>query len=260
MIRKTANYLIVLLVSFTIATQLTGCKKHNLQKVIADLNDQCPVSLGLIGDVNRVWLDGKTVVFETMVNNNLLKVNKLKQIPDVVKESALLGLVDGNSAYALVKENVDLKYIYTDPDTKEKLDVLITHDELSLALAEKTTKSEQFLQRRVDNMFTVTKLQLPMYLDEVTVLDDFFREGNNAVYLYTVDGDNISLDVFEEALPTIKQNIISTFRSGDPSVKSLLTLLAKAKMGIIYRYQLVGTDIVKEFSFTQDEVTGMANV
>ena len=257
--RKTVCYLLSLLVICGLAMQFVGCKRQNLKKVVAELNDKCPMSLGLLGEVDRVWLEGNTVFYEAKVNNALFKVSKLKTFPEEVKEAGLLGLVDGGSADALLKENVNLKYVYIDPDTKDSFGVLITHDDLSNTIAEKKKKEDLFTQRRVDNMFAVTKLQLPMRVDEATLLVDFCKEGDNAVYIYEIDGDDVTPESFKEVIPYIRQNVISIAQSGDPSVASLFNLLTKANMGLVYRYHLSGTDEVEEFSFTSNDVAELAN-
>lgn len=250
--------LLPLMACFTMAIMMGGCKKMKLQHEIDRVNAKCPIDVGMAGRIYKVWLDDNTVVFEAQLNADLMNVEKLKNNPNVMKEASLLNVVDENqSVEQMIAEKVDLKYILTDSVSQEKLELLITSDELAKAYHEKKNDEIKFTFRRIDNQIAVTQLQLPMAVDEATMLIDFFREGDNAVYLYELNSDMVTLNTLDESLPMIKDNASHLLAGNDPSVSSMVNLLIKANMGLTYRYRLGKTD--KEFSFIPQDLKTLRN-
>lgn len=250
--------LLPLMACLTMAIMMGGCKKMKLQHEIDRVNAKCPIDVGMAGRIYKVWLDDNTVVFEAQLNADLMNVEKLKNNPNVMKEASLLNVVDENqSVEQMIAEKVDLKYILTDSVSQEKLELLITSDELAKAYHEKKNDEIKFTFRRIDNQIAVTQLQLPMAVDEATMLIDFFREGDNAVYLYELNSDMVTLNTLDESLPMIKDNVSHLLAGNDPSVSSMVNLLIKANMGLTYRYRLGKTD--KEFSFIPQDLKTLRN-
>ena len=169
--KRLRNFgLLPLLACLTMALMMGGCKKMSLQHEIDKVNAKCPIDVGLAGKIQKVWLDGNTVVFEAQLNANLINVEKAKKNPNVMKEASLLNVVDETqSIEKILAEKVDLKYIITDSESQEKLDLLITNEELAKAYNEKKNDEQKFTLRRIDNQIAVTQLQLPLTIDEATI-------------------------------------------------------------------------------------------
>ena len=256
--KRLRNFgLLPLLACLTMALMMGGCKKMSLQHEIDKVNAKCPIDVGLAGKIQKVWLDGNTVVFEAQLNANLINVEKAKKNPNVMKEASLLNVVDETqSIEKILAEKVDLKYIITDSESQEKLDLLITNEELAKAYNEKKNDEQKFTLRRIDNQIAVTQLQLPLTIDEATVLTNFSREGDDkVVYIYDLNNNIVTPDIFNESMPVLKNNVSNLLSGGDPAVSSMINLLIKANMVLIYRYRLDKTE--KEFSFTPEELKAL---
>ena len=265
---KTNGFLLTMLVCLIMSVLMVGCKERRdkmsksdrrvLQMEIDEVNRQCPKNLGLFGYIHKVWLDEDTVVFEAQVNHDILNVEKLKKGTDLMKEASLLSAVESPFVDVVLKHDIDLKFVFNDSVNNEQLKLLLTHDDLVQTMSEKKNNEKEFNERRMDNQFEVTRLQLPMDIDEVTRLVDFSREGDNAVYTYEIDSSQVSPAFLKETMPNIKSQTRMVLSMGDPSIRSLLMILKNVGWGLVYRYKL--GNVVEEFSFTPEELSEITPV
>ena len=78
---------------------------------------------------------------------------------------------------------------------------------------------------------------LPEAIDESITLDKVILEGNYAVYYYTLDEDNYSVDDFRDKKRELKKAIKDQLlNSTDSDVQSFLSLCKSCGKGIANRY------------------------
>lgn len=258
--KNSINPLLLVAAFIFIVVSLSSCRRAgDLQSIVDDTNSRCPISLGLMGNITKVSLEGNTVVYDAVVDDHLVNLPKLRQNTEAMKKGIMFSfLKDKKTLNALLAEKVDLRYIYHSKSSNEPLNLLISHEDLEKMSNTFSGDEKKLAVMMLENQLELTRLQLPMQVDELTKLIDFRAEGNNAVYLYELDAKSVSLDYLRAQIPSMKANAKNLFLMGDPSLQSLLNILCKAGYGLVYRYNLVGTDNQEEFSFSSGEIQQIA--
>lgn len=124
-----ATYL--LLVSFALIS--CNSSKKDLKLEIEEVNDECPLDLGLVGEISSVDYDEKTdeVVMTMTINKDLpLKLSALKQLKNTMKRSVLGNWAKSESSLVLIEKIADADAKFTivmqTADTNESLKIKIS--------------------------------------------------------------------------------------------------------------------------------------
>lgn len=233
---------------------LIGCVDYSLKRQVKAINKQCPIDLGLLGKVTYVDLDERTIVYHVDINPNVLNISKLKGHLKDVKQGILLNFSDDETSLAqFIAAKCNLRYEYTDSETREQLVINISADELK-NLNALVGNPQELAQRRIENFVTTGRLQLPMQIDEVTTLSDIIIEGENVGYIYTIDETVVKSDVINERLDVLRDNIKERLLGEDLSMAMLVDALTKGGKGLIYRYFMSESKKQYDIVFTPEEV------
>ena len=235
---------------------LGSCKKQSikhiaLQKEVDRMNAKCPISQGIFGDITSVRLDGNTVVYNFEVKTQLVQLDKLKMNRDVVKESIMLELASNSGLKTIIDSNCDLKYIYKSGN--ETMTVDLTADELKQA-SKILSKPDYVASKRLETLVKSTRLQMPIQIDEATLLKDMTIEGEKVCYCYDITSDDFTPDLLRNEIDNFKQNIKNNLSINDPSMEALLEAVVDNKMNLCYRYEFPSDNETVEIDFDLDEL------
>ena len=236
-----------------VALLLTSCN-NSLKHQVETINSQCPIDLGVLGEVTKVDLDGRTIVYHVSTNSNVLKLSRLEDHINDVKQGILLNFVDDKTSLTqFIAAQCNIRYEYTDAQTGEQLVIDITKDELKNAEA-LVGNDMELARRRIENFVATGRLQLPMQVDEVTTLTDIFAEGDNVGYVYTIDESTVPSDTLNQRIGVLKESISESLKHNDLSMTMLIDALAKDHKGLIYRYNMSKSEKTFDITFTPEEV------
>ena len=237
-------------------TMLIGCV-DSLKNHVEVINKQCPIDLGILGEVTHVDLDGRTIVYHVSTNPNVLNVGRLKDHQKDVKQGILLNFSNDKATLAqFIAAKCNLRYEYTDSQSDERLVIDISADDLKNVDA-LVANPEELARKRVENFVTTGRLQLPLHVDEVTTLDDIIVEGDNVGYVYTIDETAISPDTIRARLSMLRENIKSSLKGEDLSMTMLVDALTNDHKGLIYRYFLSKSKERFDITFTPEEIENL---
>lgn len=232
-----ATYL--LLVSFALIS--CNSSKKDLKLEIEEVNDECPLDLGLVGEISSVDYDEKTdeVVMTMTINKDLpLKLSALKQLKNTMKRSVLGNWAKSESSLVLIEKIADADAKFTivmqTADTNESLKIKISKKEVKDIAAgniDSITPREM-----VDIMIASTNAQCPMQIDEVTVLSSVTLENNSFVYNCSWDENSVSIEEIDANKDVLKTNIKQLLLSEDPMTQELIKICKDANVCILYRY------------------------
>ena len=237
-------------------TMLIGCVV-SLKNHVEIINKQCPIDLGILGEVTHVDLDGRTIVYHVSTNPNVLNVGRLKDHQKDVKQGILLNFSNDRATLKqFIAAKCNLRYEYTDSQSDEQLIIDISADDLKNVNA-LVANPQELARRRVENFVTTGRLQLPLHIDEVTTLDDIIIEGDNVGYVYTIDETAISPDTIRGRLSILRENIKSSLKGEDLSMTMLVDALTNDHKGLIYRYFLSKSKERFDITFTPEEIKNL---
>ena len=210
-------------------SMLIGCV-DSLKNQVEIINKQCPIDLGILGEVTHVDLDDRTIVYHVSTNPSVLNISRLKDHQNDVKQGILLNFSNDRATLAnFIAAKCNLRYEYTDSQSDERLIIDISAEDLK-------------------------NVNAPLHVDEVTTLDDIIIEGDNVGYVYTIDETAISPDSIRERLGVLRENIERSLRGEDLSMIMLVDALTNDHKGLIYRYFLSKSKERFDITFTPEEI------
>ena len=150
-------------------SMLIGCV-DSLKNQVEIINKQCPIDLGILGEVTHVDLDDRTIVYHVSTNPSVLNISRLKDHQKDVKQGILLNFSNDRATLAnFIAAKCNLRYESTDSQSDERLIIDISAEDLKNVNA-LVANPQELARKRVENFVTTGRLQLPLHVDEVTTL------------------------------------------------------------------------------------------
>ena len=239
---KTGNLCLTML-AVVMMLCLAACQEKNakLKAAIEQANKECPISAGEVGELTSFAYDDDTnaMVMTFSLNESLVKVGVLKEMPDQMKESAMAMV---KSADGDVKSLVDqlkaaksgMRIIYKGNKSGETVTLSLSYDEL--VAAESAPAEESTPEAFLESQVKLLKPQLPMKIEEGMSIVDINLKGIYLVYDVEVDEDMYSIEALNESKAEVKKSIVESLQS-DASTKQLIAKCKKAGKGIAYCYK-----------------------
>lgn len=218
-----------------------SCNRNTsqLSKVIEELNQQLPRSLGQLGEMTSVSINGNFMEMVIEVNEDLTNLEALRKSPDLMHEGIEQMVTNGNvrGMDVIINELIDsklgMKMVYIGKTSHTEVSVSVTPKELKQLWSHKDDPKNP--DELLDAQIRITNIQLPIDLDNNMTMERFFREGNYVVYYYTWDDDMI--DLLKGSEKEMKEELVKYLNSDDdPSVVMLNNICKDAGVGLAYRY------------------------
>lgn len=215
--------------------------KKELQTEIELVNNECPMSLGMVGTLSSFKYDNNSdeVVMTMTISKDIpLKLSALNQLKNTLKKSVLGVFAKSESCTMLMQKIANAKAKFTVvmkvEDINESIKINISKEEV-LDLAE--GKVDPITPRdMLEIMVASTNAQCPLQIDEMTVLSSVAIEGSNFVYNYSIDENSVSIEALEANKAALKANVKQMLSSLDPMVKEIVKVCKEANVNILYRY------------------------
>lgn len=235
-----------------------SCKSNSkasseMEQIVKEINKQCPISAGMMGDITSAQIDGDNVVFTFSCEEDFINIESLQQNQASVKYGIIqtfATMKDGNVQFLmneLEKAGMGITYKLVGKDSGKQLEVSVSADEIKNVKQGNAGDGDP--DALLETNIKLTNAQCPMSLGQGLVMTQVIREGDNVVYIYDADEDVVSID----ALKTSEDMVLEMLRnelknsSSDPSMAGFLKICRSAGVGIAYRY--VGTKTGKSATF-----------
>lgn len=213
--------------------------KRKLKADIELANRDCPMDLGIAGEISSVEFDedaDEVIMTVTFRKELPLKMSVLNKLKDPLKRAMLSGLAKSESSNELTQEiakaDSKMTFVMQTEDTNENIRINISKDEVKrLAQGEIDPLSPREL---LEFNVTSTNAQCPMRVDEITILTKVSLEGNYFVYNYSINENAVSFEIVKQNKSVIEENIRRGF--SDPVFKNVISVCKEANTGILYRY------------------------
>lgn len=237
------HFLLATLLLLASSFVLNSCdsSKKELQANIEAANKECPIDLGMVGEISSMEFDedeDEVVMTMTISKDMPLKISALNKLKNTLKRTMMGNWAKSESGIELMKEiakaDSKITLVMQTEDTNENIRIKVSKDEVK-DLAE--GKIDPISPRDLLEIFvTSTNAQCPMQIDEFTILSMVSLEGSNFVYNYSVDENSVSIDAIEQNKAAIKANLKQALSAPDPMMKQMISVCKEANTGISYRY------------------------
>ncbi len=251
--------LITTLVTVTVAAVFMvigkSCNQGKLQMSVKMANFECPIDMGLGGSVETVELENNYVICTLKLNEQIANISAMEQNKEFFAQSVASSMSADKNSQQLLKimaeENVGLKYVVIGDQTGKKFSVELSPEQIkSLSTAPQSTPHERLL-----DMVKNTKVQLPMKVDVVTTLKDMDIEGDNVVYIYDIDENQINMS--DVNIDAIRANTVGGLINviKDPSAGQFFQTVIDDGKNVGYRYFGSKTGTKLEFVVSHSELS-----
>ena len=238
---------------------LTACTADNKLKLAIEAgNKQCPINMGLAGEVESMSYDDGEVVFTYVLNENVGNVQAMEENPEVMKRTMRANFANPQGQMKalmdLIKDaNASLRLVFKSKNHEESAEITMTPEELKATTDDTSLTAEDKLNAEIE----VTNMQLPTKVDAATLLEKVVVEGNEVVYLYQIDESVVDMESLEANAGMMRDNVKNMLENGGEAVLHFMKRVIDTGRSLGYRY--TGTESGKkvELVFTNEELQDM---
>lgn len=230
----------------------------DVKAAVAELNTEMPLSIGPMGELTSVAIDGQYVVLRMEVNSggslNSFSAQEYKK--NLLSLFSLLCLADEDmsSAFkALINVKMGMKISILDEKTRASLaSVTITLEELKQGISSEPDPHQLLLY-----LAKASNASYPMTIYGMTITSSEVFNG----YFITnviIDESQYDFDAFKQQKETMKKAMLDNIKEGsDMSVMLILMLCYMDELG--YAYDYVGSNSKQRIriGFTAEEVDAL---
>ncbi len=241
---------------------LTVCgQKSKLKFAIEAANRQCPMDMGVSGEISSITFDGSDVVYVMLMNESFLNIEALKGNPDAMKSAVavMFGNPKGEVKGMLdlvVSAGSGIKFIYKGKTSGKEVECYLTTQDLKDILnGESTAKDSD--KKKLEEQVKMTNVSCPMQVDEATTLNKLTIESDKVLYHYTIDESVVQISALKENTDQMKESIKGSLNTSDPALHMFLEACVKSDKGVGYLYKGSDSGETIEISFEVSEIRAL---
>ena len=233
--------------------------KSKLQEAVKSINDACPASMGMIGEMTSAEIDGDNVILTMSVDEQYINLEGLKNNPEVHKANMkavfrtpsddMKELIE-----ALKEANSGITFVYVGKTSGRKVSVSLTSKEMQSMGNEEDEDPDAAL----DAQIAIANAQVPVQVDEITTLVQVTREPGVVAYLYEIDEQRASMEQLENAREVMASMLVEALQTQRNEVSSryFMEICHKTGVDFLYRYRGSTTGQIVEILIPSADIFG----
>ncbi|MGN0213327.1 MAG: hypothetical protein ACI4AH_00785 [Muribaculaceae bacterium] len=230
-----------IIAAFAVIVGLSACKNQKIAKLrdsVEKTNRECPIDMGMFGEVTSISYDEdlQEVEFTYRVNEQMVSIESVRSNEHISKQQIKLALSQDKSKELLqlmVDAGTSLNIVYNGATTGDEFSMTISVDDLKEMCNSKMSQSEKY-KAILECQIAIENSRCPMDIDELTIFTKVYDDGDNIIYLYDIDDTKCNFADLKENAKEIRSNIEGSF--SDPTLKKILGMIAALRKGVIFRY------------------------
>lgn len=229
-----------------------GCADSKLNLAVEAANSNCPVNLGMSGEMTHISYEGDVVEFLFTLNEQLINIDKLASEPEMMKTSLAAGIVNEKTKKLLeliIESKSDFSVVMKGKTSGKEAQVRLTPSELEELLNKPMASNDEKLSIAIAQ----TNVQMPMDAGTGIVITELVDKGEAVVYMAKVS-DPSYLSMISSSLDEMKNSQKMMFNMMGPSEKYFFKLIVDAGKDLGYIYYADGTDEKVEIYHTNAEL------
>ncbi len=216
---------------------MTSCNESKLQKVVESTNKECPISMGMFGEMTSIVFDGDNVVMSATVNEDLVGIDELCNADqNVMSKNLIISFMNSHNESgrellrALDAEKVGLVIRYVGGTMGKVYSITLSPEDIASVDMDSEPDPKEALEAQV----AMTNAQYPDEVGEGLVMTKVAVEDGYFVYYCMVDEDVCSIDELEE----VKSEIKTCVKMGlsDLAMRNIAKQCKAANIGIACKY------------------------
>lgn len=235
-----------------ILSLLSSCAETRLKAAAEAVNKECPVSLGMSGEMTSVVYEDDAMVLTFTLNEQFNNIDALAANPESMKTSFLAGMRNENSKKLfdlIIESDAGLCIVFKGKESGKEAKFNLTAAELK----EELEKPEPTAEEKLQYAITQTNQQMPLDTGTGIVMTELVDEGETVTYMAMVN-DKKQLDMIAENIDNVKNSQKTMFKMMGMAEKIFFQMIIDAGKNLSYRYYAEGTDKTVEVVHTNAEL------
>lgn len=226
---------------FSLLVLLTACGNPNKARLKAEIeagDKECPISLGMVGDLLRMSYDESAdmIKFYITINDDNLSVEALKKNEDLALNALRLAFSQDDSKELIsliVSAGASLEVTYKSAQTANSIDLQLPNDELKKIINNPLSK-EETNRMLLENQMALENARCPYYIQEGMEMIKAGHEGKNVVYTYRMDEDMFDMSILQNRKDILKGSIKESFNNSYMTRQA--RILSSLGKGLVCRF------------------------
>lgn len=239
---KKITLILIALVMMALALE-TPCNAQasDVREFLREMNNMCPISMGIVGSINSVEYRNGNVYFTCSVDETYINIPSIKKNPTQMHDNLLTQVKNHSESMEtliefLAENNIGMSYVYVGRTSGQKVTISLSAAEIREARKNANGQRDPLVD--IDAILSTTLTQLPMEVEKGITLVNMYRTEDFLVYVYDVNELVISINDMENNRVALKTMLKSNLQQMkfDPAVSLLISLCLEANIGIRYLY------------------------
>jgi hypothetical protein len=207
-----------------------------LSEGIKDVNAQCPISLGSLGEMTSITFEDGVLLFSYDIEEDYFSVATLAQDRQAMKDNMKTMLSNPQGEVRRLMEMV------IDADCKLKTTM---YGKTSGSVASATFKSDELEKllnaevtphEKLTIAIASTQAQLPLKIDEGMMITELKQVGDDVVYVVEMDESMYDISMVRENKSMVKGTIENNIKNMGPVEREFIKLVVNDDKNLVYRY------------------------
>lgn len=233
--------LLLILSMIAVMVCVTSCENENVKRLKHEIevaDKQCPVNMGMMGDMLSMKYDekAKEVQLYFSLHDDMISIEALKNNEQMALQSMKLSFSKGESREMLkqmIKAGAGLSITYKSASTGKNFKVKLSLDDLK-EIRDTPMTDVEVNRMLLDNQLAMENSRCPYLVDEGMEMVKAYDDGENIIYACRIDEEMYDISAFKYAKDEIKQNMKEIFK--DPLMKKQLGIIKSLDKGFVYHY------------------------
>jgi hypothetical protein len=229
-----------------------NCAETKLKSSVEAANKDCPISLGMSGEMTSVTYEDNAVVFLFTFDEQFVNIDALDANQEGMKASVLAGMRNKNTQNLfdmVIESDADIFFKFKGKTSGKEASFRITASELKEELEKPVPTTEEKLALTIEQ----TNQQMPMDTGTGVIITKVVDEDETVTYLAMVN-DKKQLDMIAENIDNVKNSQKTMFKMMGMAEKVFFQMIIEAGKNLSYRYYSEGTDKTVEVIHTNAEL------
>ena len=220
-------------------------KKTLLKMDIEKTQKDLPISLGSVGELTGITYDDDVVTISSVMNENMFDISVLASDSNLIRENFQCMVARNNNMQKMVKQiaaaDASLVLKYKGKTSGKVASLTISNKELA--------NTDKFIltgvaaaEKYVENSLRMERKRMPMDVGNGIKMIDSFWEGDNLVYLSSLDKNMYSPEAFRNADKNAMKQGVLAMLANESGSQSFIEAWTTMRKNSCYRYQVEGSN------------------
>ena len=234
----------------------SSCSKVSEAKLKASIekaNEDCPVSLGIVGEMSSIEYNGDAVEFLFNFDEQFVKIDAISDNLEETKASIITNMVGNESIDEifdiLLETNTNMRLVFKGKDSGKEATIEFTPEEIEELKDTPAPTDEDKLATAI----AAANRQFPLDTGTGVIVTEMVDNGDVVAYMNQVPDEDFLTQVAKNT-EAVKNSQKIYFKMMTESDKALFRMVAELGKGLSYIYYTDESDETVEVTYTSEEL------